>query len=91
MGQQFYVIRRNPAPGSPAAEALEKRNAAKAARHPTRTAPGDAAANGQAASTGGSDVAPADGQPDADSTPAARPGQRQQPKRAKKKRGPTPR
>ena len=24
MGQQFYVIRRNPAPGSPAAEALER-------------------------------------------------------------------
>ena len=33
MGQQFYVIRRNPAPGSPAAEALEQRKAAKAARH----------------------------------------------------------
>ena len=33
MGQQFYVIRRNPAPGSPAAEALERRKAAKAARH----------------------------------------------------------
>jgi YidC/Oxa1 family membrane protein insertase len=32
MGQQFYVIRRNPAPGSPAADALEARQAAKAAR-----------------------------------------------------------
>ena len=31
MAQQFYVIRRNPSPGSPAAEALERRNAAKAA------------------------------------------------------------
>ena len=30
MGQQFYVIRRNPSPGSPAYEALEKRRAAKA-------------------------------------------------------------
>ena len=30
MGQQFYVIRRNPSPGSPAAEALERRRAAKA-------------------------------------------------------------
>ena len=32
MGQQFYVIRRNPSPGSPAADALEARKAAKAAR-----------------------------------------------------------
>ena len=32
MGQQFYVIRNNPAPGSPAAEALEARKAARAAR-----------------------------------------------------------
>jgi len=30
MGQQFYVIRRNPTPGSPAAEALEARRAEKA-------------------------------------------------------------
>ncbi len=30
MGQQFYVIRRNPTPGSPAAEALEARRAQKA-------------------------------------------------------------
>jgi len=32
MGQQFYVIRRNPSPGSPAAAALEARQAAKAAK-----------------------------------------------------------
>jgi YidC/Oxa1 family membrane protein insertase len=32
MGQQFYVIRRNPSPGSPAAAELEARRAAKAAR-----------------------------------------------------------
>lgn len=32
MGQQFYVIRRNPSPGSPAAIELEARRAAKAAR-----------------------------------------------------------
>ena len=31
MGQQFYVIRRNPTPGSAAAEALDKRNADRAA------------------------------------------------------------
>jgi len=32
MGQQFYVIRRNPAPGTPAAKAKEERDAEKAAR-----------------------------------------------------------
>ena len=33
MGQQFYVIRNNPAPGTPAAAAKKERDAAKAARH----------------------------------------------------------
>ena len=33
MGQQFYVIRRNPAPGTPAAKAKAERDAHKAARH----------------------------------------------------------
>ncbi|WP_148573338.1 membrane protein insertase YidC [Nocardioides caldifontis] len=32
MGQQFYVIRRNPAPGTPAAKAKEERDAHKRAR-----------------------------------------------------------
>jgi YidC/Oxa1 family membrane protein insertase len=32
MGQQFYVIRRNPAPGTPAANAKEQRDAEKRAR-----------------------------------------------------------
>jgi YidC/Oxa1 family membrane protein insertase len=32
MGQQFYVIRRNPAPGTPAAKAKEQRDAAKLSR-----------------------------------------------------------
>ena len=32
MGQQFYVIRRNPAPGTPAAKAKDERDAHKAAR-----------------------------------------------------------
>ena len=32
MGQQFYVIRRNPTPGSVAYDALEKRRAAKAVK-----------------------------------------------------------
>jgi YidC/Oxa1 family membrane protein insertase len=42
MGQQFYVIRRNPSPGSPAYEALERRRAAKAARHPAISPAGSA-------------------------------------------------
>src|SRR6476661_829740 len=33
MGQQFYVIRNNPAPGTAAAKAKQERDAAKAARH----------------------------------------------------------
>ena len=33
MGQQFYVIRNNPAPGTAAFEAKEERDAAKAAKH----------------------------------------------------------
>jgi len=33
MCQQFYVIRNNPAPGTPAAKAKEERDRAKAARH----------------------------------------------------------
>jgi YidC/Oxa1 family membrane protein insertase len=33
MSQQFYVIRNNPAPGTPAAKAKEERDRAKAAKH----------------------------------------------------------
>jgi YidC/Oxa1 family membrane protein insertase len=33
MGQQFYVIRNNPAPGTPAFKAKEERDRAKAAKH----------------------------------------------------------
>jgi YidC/Oxa1 family membrane protein insertase len=39
MGQQFYVIRNNPAPGTAAAKAKEERDRAKAARHGHATAP----------------------------------------------------
>jgi YidC/Oxa1 family membrane protein insertase len=43
MGQQFYVIRRNPAPGTPAAKAKAERDAHKAARkgHPVAEPEGD--------------------------------------------------
>ncbi len=34
LGQQFYVIKRNPTPGSPAYEELQKKKAAKAAANP---------------------------------------------------------
>jgi YidC/Oxa1 family membrane protein insertase len=37
MGQQFYVIRNNPAPGTPAFKAKEERDKAKAARHGVST------------------------------------------------------
>ena len=39
MGQQFYVIRNNPAPGTPAAKAKADRDAAKAAKHGHPIAP----------------------------------------------------
>ena len=91
MGQQFYVIRRNPSPGSPAFEALQRRRAAKAARHPAAVpADGsDGRSSGGAAPTGGTvDAAGgANGSPSTGAGPTPpRPGQRQQPKRNKKKR-----
>jgi YidC/Oxa1 family membrane protein insertase len=41
MGQQFYVIRNNPAPGTPAAKAKAERDKAKAERHGVATAVAD--------------------------------------------------
>jgi YidC/Oxa1 family membrane protein insertase len=38
MGQQFYVIRNNPAPGTPAFAAKQERDKAKAAKHPEKYA-----------------------------------------------------
>jgi YidC/Oxa1 family membrane protein insertase len=38
MGQQFYVIRNNPAPGTPAFQAKQDRDKAKAAKHPEKYA-----------------------------------------------------
>ena len=85
MGQQFYVIRRNPAPGSPAAEALARRQAAHEARrhHGATTAgsTGTAVADGSTDGTSPNGSGPTDADP---STP--RPGQRQQPRRTKKKK-----
>ena len=47
MGQQFYVIRNNPAPGTPAAKAKQERDKAKAAKHPEKYAAYEAAAEGE--------------------------------------------
>jgi YidC/Oxa1 family membrane protein insertase len=58
MGQQFYVIRRNPAPGTPAAKAKAERDAHRAAKHghkpedDHKPEDGDGAGNGAVKSTG---------------------------------------
>ncbi len=46
MGQQFYVIRNNPAPGTPAFKAKQERDQAKAAKHPEKFAAYEAPAEG---------------------------------------------
>lgn len=68
MGQQFYVIRRNPAPGTPAFDALETRRKAHAERH------GKPVTDSESAEDGGG-VAVADAESE------KRPATRQQPKR----------
>jgi YidC/Oxa1 family membrane protein insertase len=79
MGQQFYVIRRNPAPGSPAAEALERRKAAKEAHRKAGAVAATDGAGGAAATDQAADGTEADPE-------SPRPGgQRQQPKRKKKR------
>jgi YidC/Oxa1 family membrane protein insertase len=76
MGQQFYVIRRNPTPGSPAAEALERRRAEKAAAHAARSGPASTAPDADGAV--GTTTDPGADQP--------RPGgQRQQPRNPKRR------
>ena len=70
MGQQFYVIRRNPSPGSPAYDAWQKRMAAKAARKQPRLPSGEPAAAAADAGT---------------SAPPPAPRQRSQPKRKRKR------
>ena len=76
MGQQFYVIRNNPAPGTPAAKAKAERDAHKAAR---KGQPVDGASAGGTATAVEPEAAP-------------KPVQRQQPKkqpRSKRKGGST--
>ncbi|MEP7194701.1 MAG: hypothetical protein ABI903_17780, partial [Actinomycetota bacterium] len=73
MGQQFYTIRRMPAPGSPAEKALEERRIKSGKAHKKFTIPGLS-----------HDVEPEEVQdsPPVDSKPKS--GQRQQPKRKKR-------
>jgi YidC/Oxa1 family membrane protein insertase len=96
MGQQFYVIRRNPSPGSPAYDALEKRKAEKAARH---TAHPDGSANGSTTATAVQDGTTGNGETGSGSPGSAGDGsgddaspngktsrQRQQPRRQPKRK-----
>ncbi|WP_460844590.1 membrane protein insertase YidC [Nocardioides ultimimeridianus] len=68
MGQQFYVIRNNPAPGTPAYKAKQDRDKAKHAKHPEKYAGYEAPAEGEQVAEAGD----------------RRPAQRQQPKRQTK-------
>ena len=67
-GQQFYVIKRNPTPGSPAYEQLEQKRAHKAKLEGKETTPHSSS----------------EGTPEVEAPKVE--GQRQQPKRAKKKK-----
>jgi YidC/Oxa1 family membrane protein insertase len=77
MGQQFYTIRRMPAPGSPAEKALEARRLKSGKEHKKFSIPG----------LGHDSEAPdAQDEPVTDTTPKS--GQRQQPKKKKKRAKP---
>ncbi|MFC4785886.1 membrane protein insertase YidC [Nocardioides sp. MAHUQ-72] len=71
MGQQFYVIRNNPAPGTPAAQAKADRDAAKAAKHGHPTTP----------------AAPAAVEPETEPRPARRQQPKRQSREQRKKAG----
>lgn len=88
LGQQFYVIKRMPAPGSPAERALEERRRRRGKEHKKFTVPGlsgdtagSQAAGGGATAAGVQDVVEGNTAP-----PPKHSGQRQQPKRKKRKR-----
>ncbi len=74
MGQQFYVIRNNPAPGTPAFEAKKKRDAAKGIEPE-----GDADGEGRGGAAGSSATPKGSGPGGSD--PDRRSAQRQQPKK----------
>jgi len=82
MCQQFYVIRRNPAPGSPAFDALQKRKADKAARLKLETA----AAAAESPGTPTDETAEQTSEATGTDGPERTPGQRQQPRRQPKRK-----
>ena len=69
-GQQYYVIKRNPTPGSPAYEELQRKRAAKAKADGNEAEGIDSTEGAQNSSNGSPEVQ----------------GQRQQPKKKKKKK-----
>jgi YidC/Oxa1 family membrane protein insertase len=79
MGQQFYVIRRNPAPNTDAYAAWERRQKAKTPTPPPAQA-GAPSTNGHSGGIQPHDVAPAPDQPAANK-PARQQPARQQPRR----------
>jgi YidC/Oxa1 family membrane protein insertase len=81
MCQQFYVIRRNPAPGSPAFDALEKRKAEKAARLKLESAAAAAELPGAPADENAEHTGEATGTEGPQRTPRQRQQPRRQPKR----------
>ena len=94
MGQQFYVIRRNPSPGSPAYDDLQRRKAEKAARdaaHGRAQAAGTATAVEEGEATppgeGTPGTAGADGSPNGSVNGQPKQSrQRQQPKKQPKRK-----
>ena len=102
MGQQFYVIRRMPSPGSAAAEALEKRRAAKASRGrgrnqtldgtpgagaaPASTGTGQDAGSGQVPGSGQNNEVRSSAKSGGKAAQGAGAGQRQQPRRQNKRK-----
>ena len=80
MGQQFYVIRNNPAPGTPAFEAKKKRDAEKGRPSSDGEADGDGG-TGKSDGAAGSSAKPKGKSPDGGSGADRRPAQRQQPKK----------
>jgi YidC/Oxa1 family membrane protein insertase len=85
MGQQFYVIRRNPAPGSPAFDALEKRKAEKATRHAAEQKAATATALEPGGEPAGDESAEGEAATGTDGPPRT-PRQRQQPRRQPKRK-----
>lgn len=88
LGQQFYVIRRMPAPGSPAERALEERRRRRGKEHKKFTIPGLHQDEEAVSSADGAGVAKTGGltRDDGAGTAVRTSGQRQQPTKRKKRK-----